>query len=52
MFEYYVHTSCVFFIFTSKDATTSFLRKFESRVAQTFGKDDAVFMPSGVMAQR
>lgn len=27
------------------------LRQFESEIAQTFGKEDAVFMPSGVMAQ-
>ena len=30
---------------------TSYLRKFESEVATAFGKDDGVFMPSGVMAQ-
>lgn len=30
---------------------TSYLRQFESEVAACFGKDDAVFMPSGVMAQ-
>ena len=32
-------------------ATTSFLRQFENEVARDFGKEDAVFMPSGVMAQ-
>ena len=35
----------------TSDDPTSFLRKFESQVAKEFGKDDAVFMPSGVMAQ-
>jgi len=29
----------------------SVLRRLESEVSQAFGKDDAVFMPSGVMAQ-
>jgi threonine aldolase len=29
----------------------SFLRNFELEIANEFGKDDAVFMPSGVMAQ-
>lgn len=31
--------------------TTSYLRKFERQVAGDLGKQDAVFMPSGVMAQ-
>jgi threonine aldolase len=29
----------------------SFLRRFEKEIAQEVGKEDAVFMPSGVMAQ-
>lgn len=32
-------------------AETSHIRRFESEIAQEFGKEDAVFMPSGVMAQ-
>lgn len=35
----------------SKDSESSFLRNFEGQVATKFGKEDAVFMPSGVMAQ-
>jgi len=35
----------------SADANSSYIRKFEAEVAAEFGKDDAVFMPSGVMAQ-
>ncbi len=34
-----------------KDEKTSFLRNFERDVAKDFNKEDAVFMPSGVMAQ-
>lgn len=34
------------------DSSTSFLRNFESEVADTFGRDDAVFIPSGTMAQQ
>jgi threonine aldolase len=34
-----------------KTADDSFLRKFESELATEFGKEDAVFLPSGVMAQ-
>ena len=34
-----------------KDAENSFLRKFESEIASEFGMEEAVFMPSGVMAQ-
>ena len=34
-----------------RDESESFLRRFESELAQEFGKEDAVFMPSGVMAQ-
>jgi Beta-eliminating lyase len=34
-----------------KDASESFLRRFEAELASEFGYDDAVFMPSGVMAQ-
>jgi threonine aldolase len=33
------------------DESDSFLRKFEAEIAEEFGKEDAVFMPSGVMAQ-
>lgn len=33
------------------DESKSFLRRFESELAEEFGKEDAVFMPSGVMAQ-
>ena len=40
-----------FLIFKKKDDEDSFLRKFEADVAKTFGKEDAVFMPSGTMAQ-
>lgn len=35
----------------SLDDSKSYLRQFESEIAQEFGKEDAVFMPSGVMAQ-
>lgn len=35
----------------ASDKETSYLRKFEAEMAQEFGKEDAVFMPSGVMAQ-
>lgn len=38
-------------VFTSVDSSSSYLRKFEAEVAKDFGKDDAVFMPSGIMAQ-
>eukprot|EP00980_Cylindrotheca_fusiformis_P005242 scaffold1120_cov127-Cylindrotheca_fusiformis.AAC.4 len=34
-----------------KTAADSFLRQFEAEMCETFGKEDAVFMPSGVMAQ-
>ena len=34
-----------------KDHTTSYLRTFEREVSSTLGKEDGVFMPSGVMAQ-
>ena len=34
-----------------KTAAESFLRRFEQEVALEFQKEDAVFMPSGVMAQ-
>ena len=34
------------------EPSSSFLRKFESEVAEVFGKEDAVFMPSGTMAQQ
>lgn len=33
------------------DDQSSYLRRFESEIASEFGKEDAVFMPSGVMAQ-
>ena len=33
------------------DVTTSYLRQFEKELADTFEKEDAVFMPSGTMAQ-
>jgi len=33
------------------NTTSSYLRQFERKVAHEFGKEDAVFMPSGVMAQ-
>jgi threonine aldolase len=33
------------------EASSSYLRKFEAEIAKDFGKEDAVFMPSGVMAQ-
>ena len=36
---------------TKTDAQESFLRRFEKGVARDLGKEDAVFMPSGVMAQ-
>ena len=36
----------------AKDPTSSWLRAFESEVAADLGKEDAVFMPSGVMAQQ
>jgi threonine aldolase len=36
---------------TEDDSSSSFLRQFESELATEFGKEDAVFMPSGVMAQ-
>mmetsp|Transcript_8264 Transcript_8264/g.10484 ORF Transcript_8264/g.10484 Transcript_8264/m.10484 type:complete len:454 (-) Transcript_8264:390-1751(-) len=35
----------------SDDESTSYLRRFEAEVAKHFGKEDAVFMPSGTMAQ-
>jgi len=35
----------------SEEEASSYLRAFESEIATTFGKQDAVFMPSGVMAQ-
>lgn len=34
-----------------KEETESFLRQFEAEMAEECGKEDAVFMPSGVMAQ-
>lgn len=34
-----------------KTAADSFLRQFEAELAQEFQKEDAVFIPSGVMAQ-
>ena len=34
-----------------KKASDSFIKDFEAELAQEFGKEDAVFMPSGVMAQ-
>lgn len=33
------------------EASPSFLRRFELEIAKEVGKEDAVFMPSGVMAQ-
>jgi threonine aldolase len=35
-----------------KTAKDSFLRQFEAEIASEFGKEDAVFMPSGGMAQQ
>jgi len=35
-----------------KDNESSILRSFEGSVALLFGKDDALFVPSGVMAQQ
>lgn len=35
----------------STDKNSSYIRKFEAEVASKFGKEDAVFMPSGGMAQ-
>jgi threonine aldolase len=35
-----------------KSPADSFLRQFEAEMAEEFGKEDAVFMPSGVMAQQ
>jgi threonine aldolase len=37
--------------FDADAAEDSFLKRFESEIAQEFGLEDAVFMPSGVMAQ-
>jgi threonine aldolase len=37
--------------FQKSPASDSFLRRFEAEVAKEFGKQDVVFMPSGVMAQ-
>jgi threonine aldolase len=34
-----------------RDAASSYLKRFEQEIATEFGKPDAVFMPSGVMAQ-
>lgn len=34
-----------------KTSTESYLKRFEQEVAEEFGKEDAVFMPSGGMAQ-
>jgi threonine aldolase len=34
-----------------RDAACSYLKRFEQEIATEFGKPDAVFMPSGVMAQ-
>ena len=36
----------------SATANESYLRRFEGEVAKAMGKDDGVFMPSGVMAQQ
>jgi threonine aldolase len=36
----------------ASDSNGSFLRRFEAEVALEFQKEDAVFMPSGVMAQQ
>jgi threonine aldolase len=40
-----------FDVYGDFDVKSSYLRKFESEVAAEFDKEDAVFMPSGVMAQ-
>jgi len=37
--------------FTANPPDTSHLRRFENELAEVLGKEDAVFMPSGVMAQ-
>jgi threonine aldolase len=37
--------------FDKQPVTSSFLRQFEQEVASLLGKDDAVGMPSGIMAQ-
>lgn len=39
------------FLGTPNSDGSSFLRSFEAEMAAEFGKEDAVFMPSGVMAQ-
>ena len=36
----------------SSSSSSSFLRQFEKELAEDFGKEDAVFMPSGVMTQQ
>eukprot|EP00977_Amphora_coffeiformis_P023434 scaffold13356_cov147-Amphora_coffeaeformis.AAC.2 len=36
---------------TTEEKDESFLRRFEAEIAAEIGKEDAVFMPSGVMAQ-
>jgi len=45
------HNWDVYGDFDKDSSQTSFLRKFESEVAQELGTQDAVFMPSGGMAQ-
>ena len=40
-----------FDVYGDFDDKSSYLRKFESEIAAEFGKEGAVFMPSGVMAQ-
>ena len=35
----------------NKDASESYLRRFEKEVSAEFGKEDALFLPSGTMAQ-
>jgi len=37
---------------TNKDGCAPWLSDFESKVAREFGKEAAVFMPSGTMAQQ
>lgn len=36
----------------SQDASSSFLRRFEAELAQELNKEDALFLPSGTMAQQ
>lgn len=51
VFISHAHPYFSFFYSYCIDATSSYLRKFEEEVANDFGKEDAVFMPSGRMAQ-